>query len=219
MRYLIATLMTCLLLNAPAVPALESDNSQPATIEADEVEFDFRNGTRTYKGDVVVVQGTLRITGEKLVVKYGEQEDQIESATSWGHPATFKQRPEGKDEDVYGEGNEIVLDEIENTLTLIENAVMTQAGNTARGKTIVYDMATDKMTVKGMARQQQADTEGAGDDETKATDDGRARVTISPTEQQSAGSGASTGAAGGGAGSSESGHEPDEASGAEQGAE
>lgn len=211
MRYLTVTLMTSLLLSAPAALALESDNSQPATIEADEVEFDFRTGTRTYKGDVVVVQGTLRITGEKLVVQYGEQEDQIESATSWGNPATFKQRPEGKDDDVYGEGNEIILDEIENTLTLIENAVMTQAGNTARGKTIVYDMATDKMTVKGMARQQQADTEGA---ETETTD-GRARVTISPTEQQSAGAGASTGAAE----SAESEQEVKDASGAKQGTE
>lgn len=218
MRYLTVTLMTCLLLSTPAALALESDNSQPATIEADEVEFDFRNGTRTYKGDVVVVQGTLRITGEKLVVKYGEQEDQIEQATSWGNPATFKQRPEGKDEDVYGEGNEIVLDEIENTLTLIENAVMTQAGNTARGKTIVYDMTTDKMTVKGMTGPQQADTDEAGDAGTETTD-GRARVTISPEEQQSSGSGASTGAAGGDAGSSKSVQESEDASGAEQGTE
>lgn len=216
MRYLTVTLMTCLLLSTPAALALESDNSQPATIEADEVEFDFRNGTRTYKGDVVVVQGTLRITGDKLVVKYGEQEDQIETATSWGNPATFKQRPEGKTEDVYGEGNEIILDEIEDTLTLIENAVMTQAGNTARGKTIVYDITTDKMTVKGMARQQQADT---GDTGSETTEDGRARVTISPTEQQSAGSGASTGAAEGDAGSSEPVQESKDASGAEQGAE
>ncbi|MDZ7842219.1 MAG: lipopolysaccharide transport periplasmic protein LptA [Gammaproteobacteria bacterium] len=218
MRYSTVTLITTLLLSAPAALALESDNSQPATIEADEVEFDFRTGTRTYKGDVVVVQGTLRITGDKLVVQYGEQEDQIESATSWGNPATFKQRPEGKDEDVYGEGNEIVLDEIENTLTLIENALMTQAGNTARGKTIVYDMTTDKMTVKGMARQQQAET-GDGEDAEPETTDGRARVTISPTEQQSTGSGASTDAAGGDAASSESGQALDDTSGADQGTE
>ncbi len=132
MRFWIVILMTCVALNAPAAQALESDRDQPATIEADEVEFDFRNGTRTYKGDVVVVQGTLRITGDKLVIRYTEGDEQIETATSWGNPATFKQRPDGKDQDVYGEGNEIVLNEIENTLTLIENAVMTQAGNTGQ---------------------------------------------------------------------------------------
>lgn len=184
------TLMTCLALNAPAAQALESDRDQPATIEADEVEFDFRNGTRTYKGDVVVVQGTLRITGDKLVIRYTEGDEQIETATSWGNPATFKQRPDGKDQDVYGEGNEIVLNEIENTLTLIENAVMTQAGNTAKGNRIVYDMTSDKMTVKGMRRQQAGGSEEAGG-EAEETGDGRARVIITPEDQQASGGGQS----------------------------
>lgn len=182
MRLPVSTLILCLLLAAPAARALDSDRQQPATIEADEVEFDFRTGKRVYKGDVVVVQGTLRITGDKLVIEYTEQGDQIEKATSWGTPATFKQRPEGKDSDVYGEGDEIVLNEIENTLTLIENAVMTQAGNTAKGQRIVYDMASDRMTVKGMERQQQPAAD-AGDTETES---GRARVIITPEEQQSA---------------------------------
>lgn len=184
------TLMTCLALNAPAAQALESDRDQPATIEADEVEFDFRNSTRTYKGDVVVVQGTLRITGDKLVIRYTEGDEQIETATSWGNPATFKQRPDGKDQDVYGEGNEIVLNEIENTLTLIENAVMTQAGNTAKGNRIVYDMTSDKMTVKGMRRQQAGGSEEAGG-EAEETGDGRARVIITPEDQQASGGGQS----------------------------
>lgn len=190
MRFWIVTLMTWLALNAPAAQALESDRDQPATIEADEVEFDFRNGTRTYKGDVVVVQGTLRITGDKLVIRYTEGDEQIETATSWGNPATFKQRPDGKDQDVYGEGNEIVLNEIDNTLTLIENAVMTQAGNTAKGNRIVYDMASDKMTVKGMRRQQAGGSEEAGG-EAEETGDGRARVIITPEDQQASGGGQS----------------------------
>ncbi len=191
MRFWIVTLMTWLALNAPAAQALESDRDQPATIEADEVEFDFRNGTRTYKGDVVVVQGTLRITGDKLVIRYTEGDEQIETATSWGNPATFKQRPDGKDQDVYGEGNEIVLNEIDNTLTLIENAVMTQAGNTAKGNRIVYDMASDKMTVKGMRRRQQAGGSEEAGGEAEETGDGRARVIITPEDQQASGGGQS----------------------------
>lgn len=211
MRLTLVTLLAGLMLNVCAVHALESDREQPATIEADEVEFDFRNGTRTYKGNVVVVQGTLRITGEKLVVRYTEGgEEQIETATSWGNPATFKQRPDGKDSDVYGEGDEIVLNEIDNTLTLIENAVMTQAGNTAKGNRIVYDMAADKMTVKGMERQTQQASED-GEPAGEETGDGRARVTITPEEQQSPGSGAASGG--------QSGDQDEEPSGAGQGAE
>jgi lipopolysaccharide export system protein LptA len=166
------------------VYALSSDRGKPATIEADEVEFDFRTGKRTYKGNVIVVQGTLRITGDKMVVQYDQDSEQIESATSWGEPATFKQRPDGKEHDVYGEGETIILNEMENTLTLIENASMTQAGNTAKGREIVYDMATDKMTVKGMHRQQTGGETVTNDEET-----GRARVIITPEEQTSSSGG------------------------------
>lgn len=215
MRFSILTMMACLALYGSAVNALTSDREQPATIEADEVEFDFRTGERTYKGNVVVVQGTLRITGEKVVVQYDNENQQIETATSWGSPATFKQRPDGKEHDVYGEGDEIVLNELENTLTLIENAVMTQAGNTAKGNRIVYDIATDRMTVKGMRQQQAGEGEPAEGGETGTTDSetGRARVIITPDEQQSSGTGASSGDGDGGE------TEDDEASGAGQGAE
>jgi lipopolysaccharide export system protein LptA len=207
MRFSILATAAWLAISITPAHGLDSDRSEPATIEADEVEFDFRNGTRTYKGDVVVVQGTLRITGDKVVIQYTEGDDeQIETATSWGSPATFKQRPQGKDEDVYGEGNEIVLHEIENTLTLIDNAVMTQAGNTARGKTIVYDINADKMTVKGMERRQAQE----GDTDVTETETGRARVTISPEEQQSPAAGGDT------SGEKADG---DETSGADQGAE
>jgi len=177
MRFSLPALTALILFAAPAAHALESDSSQPATIEADEVEFDFREGTRTYTGDVVVVQGTLRITGDKLVMELNDQSQEIDKATTWGEPATFKQRPEGKDQDVYGEGRTIVLDQIDNTLTLTEDAVMIQAGNTARGREIVYNMGTDKMTVKGFQQQQVGGDAGSGEET------GRARVIITPQEQ------------------------------------
>lgn len=185
----IPALAGMILLAGHALPALalSTDRNQPATIEADEVEFDFRTGKRTYKGDVVVVQGTLRVTGDKMVVQYDQDSEQIQSATSWGEPATFKQRPDGKEHDVYGEGQTIILNEIENTLTLIDKASLTQAGNTAKGREIVYDMAMDKMTVKGMRRQktEEGETTTTSDEET-----GRAKVIITPEEQQSSDQGA-----------------------------
>lgn len=185
MRIKALTAIMILVLAAGQAHALSSDRNQPATIEADEVEFDFRSGERTYTGNVVVVQGTLRITGDKMVVQYNEDGDQIEQATTWGEPATFKQRPDGKENDVYGEGQTIIMNQLENTLTLLEDAKMTQGGNTANGREIIYDMATDKMTVKGFRQAGGDDEEDTGDSDT-----GRARVTINPdgsAEQGAAG--------------------------------
>ena len=171
-----------------AVCALSTDRNQPAVIDADEVEFDFRTGQRTYKGNVHVSQGTLRITADKLLVSYhGEQ---LVRATAWGRPAHFRQRPDGKKEDVIGKGRTIILHEKTNTLTLINRASLKQGTSTANGEKIVYNMSTDKMTVKSatsVKKKTNADPAATSSTDNKAasSDDigrtgGRSRVIIIP---------------------------------------
>jgi len=177
-----------LLASAQSICALNSDQEQPATVEADEVEYDFRTGMRTYKGNVIVVQGTLRITGDKLEVKYRDQE--LESATAWGRPASFKQRPDGKEQDVVGKAKKIVLDQIANTLTLYDEASLEQGPDVANGDEIVYNIGDDKLSIKGAATTKAqtgevtADAAGdtAGDTQAaeKPKKPARARVVITP---------------------------------------
>lgn len=156
--------------------ALDSDRNQPASVEADEVEYDFRTGVRTYKGNVIVEQGSLRITGDKLVVKY--KDDKLESATAWGNLASFKQRPEGKSQDVVGKGKKILLDQTRNTLTLVDSASLQQGTDVAKGEMIVYDINKDKLSIKGSASTE-TKKEGTGTTD-KTTKPGRAKVIITP---------------------------------------
>jgi lipopolysaccharide export system protein LptA len=158
--------------------ALQSDREQPAVIEADEVELDFNTGERIYKGNVVVEQGTLLIKGDKMVVKY--KEDKMETATAWGNPASFKQRPDGKDQDVLGKGRIIVLNQIRNTLTLTTNASLKQGPDWANGEIIIYNMDTDKMTIKSTAGGSKKAKAGAEPGKKK-----RARVIIMPAKRSS----------------------------------
>ena len=127
--------------------ALKSDRDQPADIEADNTEIDFRTGVRTLTGNVLIVQGTLRLKADKLVGQYTKGE--LTKATAWGSPARFKQRPDGKPDDVEGAAKKIVVDYASNTLTLFGKASLKQGENTARGDTITYNMATDKLQIKG----------------------------------------------------------------------
>lgn len=129
------------------VMALKSDKSQPATIEADEVEMDFRTGKRTYQGNVSVQQGTMRITADKLIATY--EDNKLTEATAFGNPAVFRQRPEGKDQDVVGKAKRLKLDQVQDLVTLDENASLTQDADTIEGKTIVYNLETEKMLVQG----------------------------------------------------------------------
>ncbi|MEO0368652.1 MAG: lipopolysaccharide transport periplasmic protein LptA [Pseudomonadota bacterium] len=129
--------------------ALSTDRDQPADIEADDIEFNMRNGTRTFTNNVIAVQGTLRIKADKLVAKY--ENGELANVDATGSLARFKQRPDNKPNDVEGWAKKIVVDQKKNLLTLTGQAALRQGGDTARGNVIVYDMARDTLKVQGGA--------------------------------------------------------------------
>ena len=55
---------------SPANQALSTDRDQDIEIEADSLESDDTKGLAIYKGDVVIVQGTLKITGDHVTIQY-----------------------------------------------------------------------------------------------------------------------------------------------------
>ncbi|MCZ7598651.1 MAG: lipopolysaccharide transport periplasmic protein LptA [Gammaproteobacteria bacterium] len=132
--------------HVPAAGALESDRDQPAVIDADAVDIDFQQGLRVYTGNVKLRQGTIRLDADRVEVRF--KDDQLETAVAEGNPAVFRQRPDGKDVDVVGEGRYIHMDEINNVITLTNNAVLTQGADSVSGRVIIYNMATDKMQVR-----------------------------------------------------------------------
>jgi len=138
------------LLLATQAQALSTDRDQPADIEADDIEFDFKKGIRTYNRNVIIVQGTLRIKADKLITTYVDGD--LDVATAWGSLARFKQRPDGKPDDVEGWAKKIIVNQKLNTLTLVGKAALKQGADTARGETIVYNMANDTLKVKGGAK-------------------------------------------------------------------
>ncbi len=140
--------LTALSVFLPApVLALESDRDQPAVIDAESVDIDFATGKRVYKGNVKLRQGTIKLDADKVEVYFKNGE--LEKAIAKGNPAVFSQRPDGKPHDVVGKAIFIHLDEINNVITLTKNAILTQGQDSISGKTIVYDMANDKMKVRG----------------------------------------------------------------------
>jgi len=129
--------------------ALSTDRDQPAEISSDEVDVDFNTGRRTFIGNVRFVQGTLRVKADRIDASY--KDGKIIEATAYGKPAAFRQRPDGKEDDVEGRGNTIVMNQVENTLTLKKNASLKQGFDVARGSIIFYNMEDDTLKVRGNA--------------------------------------------------------------------
>ena len=80
-----------------SAPALSSDREQPIEIEADRAEADERERVTIYRGDAVITQGTLRITGETVWIYFNE-DDEFIKLVSEGRPARLKQLPDGATE-------------------------------------------------------------------------------------------------------------------------
>ncbi len=158
MKQILVLICALLAAHAPAATALESDRDQPAIIDADGVDIDFASGLRVYYGNVRLRQGTLKLDADKLEVRF--EDDKVQTAVAVGEPAVFRQRPDGKDADVIGEALFIHLDETENVITLTRDAVVTQGADRISGRTIVYDMANDKVRVRSGSEGQTRTTKG-----------------------------------------------------------
>jgi len=140
--------------------ALDLDKRQPATLEADDFEFDLGAGVRIYRGNVVFRQGSMHLDCDALVTHYDE-DNQLEKGVCTGRPGRFKQRPEGQSADVHGHALSITLDNLKSLVILDGEAEVEQAGDRIQGRRITYDLQNKKARVTGGA----GTTAGQGGDQ------------------------------------------------------
>ena len=70
--------------------ALPNDNEQPIRIQANEAQLDDKQGIATYKGDVIITQGSMKITGNTVTITRNAA-GEIDVVTSVGNLAYFEQ--------------------------------------------------------------------------------------------------------------------------------
>lgn len=146
------------------VSALESDSGQPITIDSNTATYDEATATSTYTGNVVSIQGSIRVNSDKLVVYFVDGE--AEKLVFTGNKAKFKQTPSEGSEDITGEALTGEYYPKKNLLILIDDATVWQGNATYSSKLIEYD--SKKSIVK------------AGD---KASDAKRVHVTLKPKQK------------------------------------
>ncbi|KAB7623823.1 lipopolysaccharide transport periplasmic protein LptA [Alkalilimnicola sp. S0819] len=139
-------LLALLVLALPlAAGALESDREQPIELEADRAEMDNVSGVSVYTGNVILTQGTLKITGDKMTV-YQTEGGELDKAYVDGRPATYQQLPDDQPLPVkaraprmeyYASGPERVR--------LLQGGLITQGQDEFEGETIVYLVQEDRM--------------------------------------------------------------------------
>ena len=118
--------------------ALPEDRNQPIRVQADTAELDDRQGVAVYRGDVVITQGTMKITGDTVTITQTASGD-IDVFTSVGNLAYYEQKPAVDKEIVKAYGKTIQYFASNERIVLIDQAKVIQEGNTFEGEKIVYD--------------------------------------------------------------------------------
>ncbi|HLT04885.1 MAG TPA: lipopolysaccharide transport periplasmic protein LptA [Pseudomonas sp.] len=121
--------------------ALPSDRDQPIHVQADSAELDDRQGRAVYRGDVIITQGTLKITGNTVTVTRNASGD-IDTFTAQGRPAYYEQQPEIGESMVHAYGRTIEYFANNERIVLTDQAKVVRDGNTFEGERIVYDTRT-----------------------------------------------------------------------------
>jgi lipopolysaccharide export system protein LptA len=162
-KYLLSTVFLLAMNNTYA---LSTDKEQDIEIEADTADIDDLNGITIYRGDVVVVQGSIRMTGHTMTVHFDDNGD-MELVIMQGTPATYRQLPD--DSKNYDEAEALQMEyyALKDYVILKEKALVTKPdGSTMSGKRIDYDTVLSKVIAKG------------DKSKTGKKKDGRVRMTI-----------------------------------------
>lgn len=134
---------------ALAAHALPEDRQQPVNLVADRAEMNQQTGVGTYEGNVIVTQGTMRLTGDKVVVY--TKDGELQRMESFGKPTTFKQKPAADKEEIFGESLKLDYDAQTGIVVATGKAKITQVQDTFTGDRIEYDVNKDLVKARGGA--------------------------------------------------------------------
>lgn len=131
-----------------ATLALPTDRDQPLQVAADNAHFDEKSGIATYKGAVVIRQGTLELRADELVISVDKQGN-VTSTVARGKPARYQQQTDPKKGLVMAEASRIDYDLKNETITLTGDARLRQDAASFQGATITYAIARQQVDARG----------------------------------------------------------------------
>ena len=169
-----------LLAGTVAAHALSTDSDQPIEIAADGAEHDDARRITTYRGNVVIDQGSLHITGDTVTVIF-DVNDQVTKITSAGAPAHFRQLPDGDTDHRKAWAKQMEYFPEQDLINLSGEAVYERDGSRVQADRLVYDSlnARFRALTDAGAQSSSGDSGGSGDAGSKPQ---RVRIQLKPTK-------------------------------------
>ena len=134
--------------------AERADREKEIVVQANGSTLDDVNRNVVFDGDVVITQGTMRMTANKVTVHEDPQHHKFYVA--YGNPVTFRQKRDNVDEYVEGYAQRAEFDDLNDMLKLYDKAKVKSAQNELTGNFISYDMTKELAQVTGAPPGQKA---------------------------------------------------------------
>jgi lipopolysaccharide export system protein LptA len=133
---------------AAAAPlhAERADREKEIVLVADKGMADDAHKTSTFEGNVVITQGTMRVTAEKVTLN---EKDNYKYYVAVGNPVTFRQKRDNVDEWIEGVAERAEFDDRTDVVKLFNKAKVKSAANEILGEFITYDMRREVAEVTG----------------------------------------------------------------------
>lgn len=124
------------------------NKTYPVNVSADQLISQTQAGNSEYRGNVVLTRNKLETRGDK--VKLVHPNNNFETATITGKPATFKDFLPKKQQWMNGEAKQIFFDQDKDTITLTEDAIMVMDnGNRIKAEKIIIYNKTETFEAVG----------------------------------------------------------------------
>ena len=136
-----------LLLWSDVLLAENADREKPINLESDRVVVDDAKQISVFEGQVELIQGTLHILADKIVLTQDKQG--YKHCTATGKLASFRQKHEGTDEYMEGYGERIEYDTRAETVDFYVQARVKRDQDDVQGDHITYSTRTEVFQVNG----------------------------------------------------------------------
>lgn len=126
-----------------AFGGIRADTTAPVEITADSLSVDQTDASATFSGEVVIVQGAMRLTAAVVRVEYGKDgQNRIERLHASGG-VTLVSAAEA------AEASEAIYTVISGLIVLQGDVLLTQGPNVLSGQLLTVDLTTGQATMQG----------------------------------------------------------------------
>lgn len=117
-------------------------SSKPITIKADDLKADNKGKTAIFTGRVVARQEDVTIYSDKLIIYYGDGQDEVDKIEAIGSVRILQTNR-------VGTGGHALYENREGKITLTINPKVTQDKDSVTGKVIIYYLDEERSEVTG----------------------------------------------------------------------